>query len=199
LKRRGRQARLLPAVAAATVAAILAGAGAAAFAAFESGQAERTPQAQRHFREKEQIVERDTRPQPGPVRAPSKDSNQRPPSERPRRPVGAGRVHPYAGSGLPVPAPAAAFACTTYWLDLQGGTYFGVYGGYRPTGSGQGALLVRTANATTGADGPGGLFDAPGKTGALRLTAVRGNTVYFSYPGGHGTFDLVTQRYSPGR
>jgi hypothetical protein len=199
-ERRRRLSRVLLAVCA--IAAMLGIAGATAFAAlggFDAGKLDLSPKARQflqHVQQKDQVLADDLRPQPAGVHPPPKDPFHRPPVDAPRRPVLAGKVQRFADGGVPVPFPAQVLTCTTLWEDLQGTSRLAVYAGSRPSDPQQGVLIVLKGNVTTGEDqAGGGEFDTPRRVGALTLRSVRGNTVFFTFPGGGGTFDLITRRF----
>jgi hypothetical protein len=121
-----------------------------------------------------------------------------PPGKAPTPPAHAGEVAtPDELGGVPLPFSPESFDVTTMWMDLHGQVEIHVYAGDLPADPDQGALAVTRTNAVTGADLPGGgQFPTPQKVGALTLTQVSGNTAFFTYPGGSGRFNLVSDRYS---
>jgi hypothetical protein len=134
---------------------------------------------------------------PGP-QAPKGPSLHAPPVTPPTPPAHAGEVGtPEDLGGVPVPFSTEEFDVTTMWMDLRGQVEIHIYAGDLPSDPDQGALDVTRTNAVTSEDLPGaGEFPTPQKVGALTLTSVVGNTAYFTYPGGAGTFNLVSDRYS---
>jgi hypothetical protein len=101
--------------------------------------------------------------------------------------------------GVPVPFPPSVFHVTNMWLAKRNGVYVNVYAGSLPRDRRQGALYVIWTDPSVGLPSKqSGIYRTPRKVGALTLTAVRNSRVSFRYPGGRGTFDLQTRRFSTG-
>jgi hypothetical protein len=101
--------------------------------------------------------------------------------------------------GVPVPFPPSVFHVTNMWLAKRNGIYVNVYAGSLPRDRRQGALYVTWTDPGVGLPSKAsGIYRTPRKVGALTLTTVQKSLVSFRYPGGHGTFDLHTRRFSLG-
>ncbi len=102
------------------------------------------------------------------------------------------------GSG---PLPQGSFDATTQYTTLasNGSVLLAVWAGSLPDAPSQGAIRVYASWYSTFQESPppgGGIFLLPGSTGPLTITAVQGVVVTFTYPGGHGTFNLGTDQFS---
>lgn len=128
------------------------------------------------------------------VRPAAKDPGYRPKADFPKSPGNLGTIRT---TDLQPPVSPALFTPTTEWMDWRGQIQIEVFGGSTATDRTEGAIFVWAVNLTTdlGASGTG-MYLAPVKTGALVLTKVNGDVVSFSYPGGTGTFDLGSHKFT---
>jgi len=81
------------------------------------------------------------------------------------------------------------------WVDWRDGKQIAVYAGTLRGSDPRGALFVWETNINDNITALKSFFTPESNPGALTVTKVTGNTVYFSAPRGGGTFDLVTNSF----
>jgi hypothetical protein len=107
-----------------------------------------------------------------------------------------GEVRSRVVDGFPVPFPALAYTITTAWMDVRGGFYVTIYAGSYGSDDTQGVLIVDQSDGCSDVRSSSGVFLTPQGVGPLTMTAVNGEMVSFTDPGGGGTFNLATHEYS---
>lgn len=143
---------------------------------------------------KQAIMAQALTPAPGPFR-PKPLHPEVMPCPTVTRPVDAGQIVDPNLHGYPV-ALASLYQVTTLWRDARNNRHLIIYAGFMRDDPTQGFIDVLDFNECTGEYGAPGDFDTPTKVGALTLTEVQGDIVSFSYPGGHGTFNLGSHRFT---
>ncbi|HET7173087.1 MAG TPA: hypothetical protein VFI30_02275 [Nocardioidaceae bacterium] len=102
---------------------------------------------------------------------------------------------------------APGTSITSVWLDLEDGLDVEVEGAAETHDPNEGVVIINVIDPATGGAASirgyrGGLYVAPGGTGAITLTSVSGSlsasdlVVRYSSAGGSGTFNVATQSFS---
>jgi len=143
---------------------------------------------------KQAIMDQALTPAPGPFR-PKPLHPQVMPCPTVTRPVDAEQIIDPNLHGDPVAVPSI-YQVTTLWSDARNNRHLIIYAGFVRDDPTQGMIYVLDFNECTGEDRSPGELLTPTKVGALTLTGVRGDLVSFSYPGGSGTFNLGSRRFT---
>lgn len=122
-----------------------------------------------------------------------KNPDYAPAPDPPQRPKDLGVIRT---DQLTPPVPPSQFTPTTEWMDWRDGKQIQVYAGLTGGNAGQGTLFIWEANLSNDLTTEFTFYTPSREVGSLRLTSVDGNVVHFSFPGGSGSFNLVTKAFA---